>query len=180
MTAVFGERPARVPRAHDRRLVGFRSHLRAEVVADDAAYLLSDRGVTALQGDHIEALVPLLDGTRDLPSVLRDAAPAIPPERVGLLIGRLAQAGLVGHATPVPVAALACPDGPVPVISPLVRRLARENGLDLRTLHGSGPEGLILRADVEHALRAATAPATAPASVPEPGRTSSGTGTGPC
>ncbi|GAQ61646.1 dihydrolipoamide acetyltransferase family protein [Streptomyces scabiei] len=74
----------------------------------------------------------------------------------------------VVDTTPVPVAAPACPDGPVPVISPLVRRLARENGLDLRTLHGSGPEGLILRADVEHALRAATAPATAPAPAPEP------------
>jgi 2-oxoisovalerate dehydrogenase E2 component (dihydrolipoyl transacylase) len=48
-------------------------------------------------------------------------------------------------------------DGPVPVISPLVRRLARENGLDLRELHGSGPHGLILRADVEYALRAAEA-----------------------
>ncbi|MEW2102445.1 dihydrolipoamide acetyltransferase family protein [Streptomyces cellulosae] len=46
-------------------------------------------------------------------------------------------------------------DGPVPVISPLVRRLARQNGLDLRKLTGSGPDGLILRADVEHALRAA-------------------------
>ncbi|MEV3887644.1 dihydrolipoamide acetyltransferase family protein [Streptomyces griseoincarnatus] len=45
-------------------------------------------------------------------------------------------------------------DGPVPVISPLVRRLARQNGLDLRRLTGSGPDGLILRADVEHALRA--------------------------
>ncbi|MGA5603037.1 dihydrolipoamide acetyltransferase family protein [Streptomyces griseoincarnatus] len=44
-------------------------------------------------------------------------------------------------------------DGPVPVISPLVRRLARQNGLDLRKLTGSGPDGLILRADVEHALR---------------------------
>jgi pyruvate dehydrogenase E2 component (dihydrolipoamide acetyltransferase) len=48
-------------------------------------------------------------------------------------------------------------DGPVPVISPLVRRLARENGLDLRELEGSGPDGLILRADVEYALRAAAA-----------------------
>jgi pyruvate dehydrogenase E2 component (dihydrolipoamide acetyltransferase) len=59
-------------------------------------------------------------------------------------------------------------DGPVPVISPLVRRLARENGLDLSELTGSGPDGLILRADVEYALRAAaarhrTATATAPA-----------------
>ncbi|MDH2391016.1 dihydrolipoamide acetyltransferase family protein [Streptomyces sp. HNM0663] len=52
-------------------------------------------------------------------------------------------------------------DGPVPVISPLVRRLARENGLDLRQLTGSGPDGLIMRADVESALRAAE-------SVPEP------------
>ncbi|MER6026509.1 dihydrolipoamide acetyltransferase family protein [Streptomyces sp. NPDC001851] len=44
-------------------------------------------------------------------------------------------------------------EGPVPVISPLVRRLAREGGVDLRQLAGSGPDGLILRADVEDALR---------------------------
>ncbi len=50
-------------------------------------------------------------------------------------------------------------DGPVPVISPLVRKLARQHGLDLRELSGSGPDGLILRADVEYAVRAA---ATAP------------------
>lgn len=48
-------------------------------------------------------------------------------------------------------------DAPIPVISPLVRRLARENGLELRELTGSGRDGLILRADVEKALRAAAA-----------------------
>ncbi|MGW1772246.1 dihydrolipoamide acetyltransferase family protein [Streptomyces sp. NPDC002104] len=55
--------------------------------------------------------------------------------------------------------------GPVPVISPLVRKLARDHGVDLRALRGSGPEGLILRADVETALRApeAVAPAVASA-----------------
>ncbi|MFJ7775249.1 dihydrolipoamide acetyltransferase family protein [Streptomyces yangpuensis] len=72
-------------------------------------------------------------------------------------------------ATPVapaaPVAA-AAPAGPVPVISPLVRKLAKDGGLDLRALHGSGPEGLILRADVEAALAALTAPAPAPAAAP--------------
>ncbi|MFI9580726.1 dihydrolipoamide acetyltransferase family protein [Streptomyces sp. NPDC052236] len=52
-------------------------------------------------------------------------------------------------ATLVPAAA----PGPVPVISPLVRRLAREHSVDLRRLTGSGPDGLILRADVESALR---------------------------
>ncbi|MFF7735360.1 2-oxo acid dehydrogenase subunit E2 [Streptomyces sp. NPDC007984] len=60
-------------------------------------------------------------------------------------------------------------DGPVPVISPLVRRLARQNGLDLRELTGSGPDGLILRADVEYALRAADRGATAaPSAEPHP------------
>ncbi|MGP9019865.1 dihydrolipoamide acetyltransferase family protein [Streptomyces sp. BR1] len=48
--------------------------------------------------------------------------------------------------------------GPVAVISPLVRKLARENGLDLRELTGSGPDGLILRSDVESALRAEPEP----------------------
>ncbi|MCF3965482.1 dihydrolipoamide acetyltransferase family protein, partial [Streptomyces fuscigenes] len=49
---------------------------------------------------------------------------------------------------------------PVPVVSPLVRRLAREHGLDLRQLSGSGREGLILRTDVERAIeRAAALPA---------------------
>ncbi|MCG3040157.1 2-oxo acid dehydrogenase subunit E2 [Streptomyces sp. S1A] len=50
-------------------------------------------------------------------------------------------------------------DGPVPVISPLVRRLAREHGVDLRQVAGSGPRGLILRADVERAVAAQGAPA---------------------
>jgi pyruvate dehydrogenase E2 component (dihydrolipoamide acetyltransferase) len=48
--------------------------------------------------------------------------------------------------------------GPVAVISPLVRRLAREHGLDLRRLVGSGPEGLILRSDVERAIAAPAPP----------------------
>ncbi|MFE2309054.1 dihydrolipoamide acetyltransferase family protein, partial [Streptomyces sp. NPDC059411] len=58
--------------------------------------------------------------------------------------------------------------GPVPVISPLVRKLARDHGVDLRALRGSGPEGLILRADVETALRAPEPVATAVAVAPVP------------
>ncbi|MFE9855003.1 dihydrolipoamide acetyltransferase family protein [Streptomyces sp. NPDC005780] len=58
--------------------------------------------------------------------------------------------------------------GPVPVVSPLVRKLARQHDLDLRQLAGSGPDGLILRADVESAIRSvASAPVAAPAVTPE-------------
>ncbi|MER5178677.1 dihydrolipoamide acetyltransferase family protein [Streptomyces sp. NPDC002896] len=65
-------------------------------------------------------------------------------------------------------------EGPVPVMSPLVRKLAREHGLDLHELAGSGPEGLITRADVEDAVRAAGragAPTRAGLGVPAPAET---------
>ncbi|MET8687497.1 dihydrolipoamide acetyltransferase family protein [Streptomyces sp. NPDC004732] len=66
---------------------------------------------------------------------------------------------------PAPAAPAApASDGPVPVISPLVRKLARENDVDLRSLVGSGPDGLILRADVESAVEAGRAVAQAGAS----------------
>jgi pyruvate dehydrogenase E2 component (dihydrolipoamide acetyltransferase) len=59
----------------------------------------------------------------------------------------------------------------VAVISPLVRRIAKEHGVDLRSLAGSGPDGLILRADVERAVTAqAPAPVSVSAAVPDGSR----------
>jgi 2-oxoisovalerate dehydrogenase E2 component (dihydrolipoyl transacylase) len=48
--------------------------------------------------------------------------------------------------------------GPVPVVSPLVRKMAREAGLDLSTVPGTGPAGIVLRGDVDRALQARRAP----------------------
>ncbi|MER2135139.1 MAG: dihydrolipoamide acetyltransferase family protein [Arthrobacter sp.] len=53
-------------------------------------------------------------------------------------------------------------------ISPLVRRLARESGIALRSVHGTGPDGLILRRDVELAISAGSSAAPAPATAPVP------------
>ncbi|WP_328872621.1 2-oxo acid dehydrogenase subunit E2 [Streptomyces sp. NBC_00287] len=97
------------------------------------------------------------------------------------LNGRAGEPAAAAQAAPVAPAPEVV-DGPVPVISPLVRRLARENGLDLREMTGSGPDGLILRADVEYALRAAaaqgrTTPAPAPAPAPAAPVTTGGTRT---
>ncbi|HET9206856.1 MAG TPA: hypothetical protein VFO28_11500, partial [Burkholderiaceae bacterium] len=55
-------------------LIGFKRHLRAEIIAGDAVYLISERGIVALQGECIEQIAPLLDGTRDLETVLRDTS----------------------------------------------------------------------------------------------------------
>lgn len=45
------------------------------------------------------------------------------------------------------------------VISPIVRKLAKDRGIDISTVRGSGPGGLILRRDVVAATAAPTAPA---------------------
>jgi pyruvate dehydrogenase E2 component (dihydrolipoamide acetyltransferase) len=49
--------------------------------------------------------------------------------------------------------------------SPLARRIARERGIDLAQLRGTGPEGRIVAEDVERAA-AAPAPVAAPAAAP--------------
>ncbi|MDF6020054.1 dihydrolipoamide acetyltransferase family protein [Streptomyces sp. JH34] len=68
-----------------------------------------------------------------------------------------------------PVLGVVRPQGPVAVISPLVRKLARQHGLDLRQIVGTGRDGLILRTDVESAIKAAEAPAAGgqPVTVPD-------------
>jgi pyruvate dehydrogenase E2 component (dihydrolipoamide acetyltransferase) len=53
--------------------------------------------------------------------------------------------------------------------SPLARRIARDHGIDLATVVGTGPGGRIVRADVEAAVAAAEAhPASGPAAGPAP------------
>ena len=52
--------------------------------------------------------------------------------------------------------------------SPAAKQLARERGVDLATVHGTGPHESITREDVERASRPASAPATAPATIAVP------------
>jgi 2-oxoisovalerate dehydrogenase E2 component (dihydrolipoyl transacylase) len=72
-------------------------------------------------------------------------------------LGRDSHAGQRGPG-PAAEAAPARP-GPVPVITPLVRKLARDGGLDLARITGTGPGGMIRRHDVDQALAAAGRPA---------------------
>lgn len=60
------------------------------------------------------------------------------------------------------VSTSASPAGAPRVVSPLVRRLARDLGVDLGAVRGSGPNGLILRRDVEQASGGAGVSSTPP------------------
>jgi len=78
-------------------------------------------------------------------------------------------------ATPAPEApphsdtgGAAAPGAPRPAagelrMSPLARRIAREHGLDPATIEGSGPDGRVVRADVEDAIKGVRQPASAAA-----------------
>jgi pyruvate dehydrogenase E2 component (dihydrolipoamide acetyltransferase) len=68
--------------------------------------------------------------------------------------------------TPSPVGVQADGDGRVKA-SPIAKRIAKDRGVDLHALAGSGPGGRIVKADVERAA-ASGAPAAAPAQAAAP------------
>ncbi len=85
----------------------------------------------------------------------------------------LPQAGGAGGGQVAPAAAAATPTGARIKASPLAKRIAAARGVDLASLSGSGPNGRIVKADVEAAggvpaasAPVATAPAAAAAAVP--------------
>ena len=74
-------------------------------------------------------------------------------------------------AAPAPVAKPAAPAGDRIIASPLAKRLAAEKGVDLGAVQGSGPNGRIVRADVEGAkggVVSAKPAATSTAAAPPP------------
>lgn len=84
-----------------------------------------------------------------------------------------------GAATPTPVAASAAAPAPAPVAtsgeriiaSPLAKRIAADKGIDLALVKGTGPNGRIVKEDVESftpGAAASAAPAAAAAQAPAP------------
>jgi pyruvate dehydrogenase E2 component (dihydrolipoamide acetyltransferase) len=69
-------------------------------------------------------------------------------------------------AAPAAVAATSPASGDRAIASPLAKRMAQQAGLDLATIAGSGPNGRIVKADVDAALARGPAPKAAPAAPP--------------
>jgi pyruvate dehydrogenase E2 component (dihydrolipoamide acetyltransferase) len=118
----------------------------------------------------------LLDDGEDAASVA--AAPKAAPVAAAAPV-------VAAAVTPAPaVVAAAAPAGARVFASPLARRIAKEKGLDLGAVKGSGPHGRIVRADVEGAQLGAVTPAAAPvaeapkAAAPAPAKPAVGMPTG--
>ena len=94
-----------------------------------------------------------------------------------------APAAAPAPAAASPAAAAVAPAAAVPgsggarvFASPLARRIAKEKGVDLASVTGSGPHGRIVKADVEGAKPGAAVAAAAPAAAPAPAKAAMPTG----
>jgi pyruvate dehydrogenase E2 component (dihydrolipoamide acetyltransferase) len=155
-------------------------------VGDTVAF---DDPLFEVSTDKVDSEVPSpYDGV--LLEILVDAGETVP---IGTPIARIGESGAASAspATPAPAAAAATPAAAAPaagvsetnepatgpaapagngqpgvLLSPVVRRLAAEKGVDLTALAGSGGGGRIRREDVEQAIAAQPAAAAAPAAPP--------------
>ena len=94
-----------------------------------------------------------------------EPAPDAPAASAPTAIAPVAAPSPAPAMTPVPEAAAAPADGQVRA-SPIARRLARERGIDLALVAGTGPNGRITERDVEGYQPTAATPAAAPTATP--------------
>jgi pyruvate dehydrogenase E2 component (dihydrolipoamide acetyltransferase) len=107
------------------------------------------------QGVKVNELIAVLleDGENDnaADAVVKGGAPAPAPAK--------AAAPEVKSATAAPAAAQpAASHGTKIFATPLARRIAKERGIDLSAVKGSGPHGRIVKSDIEGAKAGASAP----------------------
>jgi 2-oxoisovalerate dehydrogenase E2 component (dihydrolipoyl transacylase) len=114
---------------------------------------------SARDGAASEAPAPNGAGSAETTSVLVGYGP-----RAGSVKRRPRKSTPVDQLTPTPVDQLTPTAARAPVLAkPPVRKLARDLGVDLHTLTGTGPQGSISRADVQAALAVPTAVPVLPA-----------------
>ncbi len=128
-------------------------------IPSPAAGVLSEVLVQEGQTIQVNAVVARInDGGAAAPAAPAAATPALP------------KAEEAPAAPPQPTPAAPAPAAPVPAatagpLSPLVRKMARENNLDLSKIKGTGAGGRITKEDVEGFMKGAPAP-PAPAAAP--------------
>ncbi len=124
-----------------------------EVEAVDAGKLARILVPAGTQGVKVNQLIAVLleDGEKELPANFSAAAaPATAPANTNA--ASAPAAAPVSAAASTPVAAPVANNGARVFASPLAKRIAEQNKLNLSQIKGSGPNGRIVKEDVEKAL----------------------------
>jgi pyruvate dehydrogenase E2 component (dihydrolipoamide acetyltransferase) len=122
--------------------------------------------ILAAEGEDVSAAAPKADTPAEPPKAA--ATPAPKADETPKADAAPAQAPVETPAAPAQPAQAPRAEGDRVKASPLARRLAQAQNLDLNGLQGTGPGGRIVRADIDAAVgkAPATAPAGAPAAAP--------------
>ncbi len=138
-----------------------------------------DEPLVELETDKVAVEVPAPTGG----VLIEIAAPEETTVAMGGLLGRIDETQSAGNAlaagaaAPAPAAVAPAPaaaPAPAPAstpaaaapLSPAVRRLVQEHGLDPNTIPTTGKDGRLLKEDVLNFVKAGSAPAPAPAAAP--------------
>jgi len=121
------------------------------------------------EGVQVNAVIAILleEGEKEVAA----AAPPPPPPAAAAPAGKPAPTPPKPAPMPAalaPAQVLQAPTGQRIFASPLAKRIAAEKGINLSTIKGSGPNGRIVKADVEGAKPGVAAPAATPAAAPRP------------
>jgi pyruvate dehydrogenase E2 component (dihydrolipoamide acetyltransferase) len=127
------------------------------VVPDGEVDVGTTVGVIGAEGEEVSVDAPAPEEEPEEEKEPREEEPAAEEEP--------AVAAQEGPQAEAEVEAPSAADGGRVKASPLARRIARERGIDLASLTGTGPEGRVVAEDVERAV-AAPAPAAAPGREP--------------
>jgi pyruvate dehydrogenase E2 component (dihydrolipoamide acetyltransferase) len=127
----------------------------AGVKVNELIAVLLEEGEDASSIDTSASAPPPDAGAQEpAPGAASDPAPAVPANVS------------VAPADPTPPAPRA--DGSRIIASPLARRIAKQNGIDLAAVSGSGPRGRIIKADVDAAIAGGTGKAAPSSSASAP------------
>jgi pyruvate dehydrogenase E2 component (dihydrolipoyllysine-residue acetyltransferase) len=139
------------------------------VVADGEVDVGTTVGIIGAQDEDVSALLADAQGGNGgappAPAPAPAAAPveeAVEPSAPADTVSQVPEAEVVSAEAPTPARS----PGERVKASPLARRIARERGIDLAQIVGTGPEGRVIAEDVEKA--AIRPPAEAPVGAPQP------------
>ncbi len=115
------------------------------------------------EGEDAAALNGFDAAAAPAPQTQPASAPAPQPQAAPRPSASAAASAPAPTPSSAPVSAAPRPSGGRVTASPLARRLAQQAGLDLSAVSGSGPNGRIVKADVDAALQGGSPSASAPA-----------------
>jgi pyruvate dehydrogenase E2 component (dihydrolipoamide acetyltransferase) len=140
--------------------------------AGETAALGEPIAIVGKAGEDISGLLKEVSASGNgKPSATKTDDQPAPPEKVEKPAELQLEQTSAPAATPQPAAApqpAASTNGGRMIVSPIAARMAADNGIDLRSVTGSGPNGRIIKRDIEAALaapRAAAAPSFTPSTI---------------